>query len=75
MSYDHLAAGLKEVLLNDKSAFDADRLQKYTGENATKQSASFNVFFTILSEHFLHQVVKNYLSVRQYEDVSNRIKT
>lgn len=31
MTYDHLAAGLKEVLQNDKSAFDADRLQKYTG--------------------------------------------
>ncbi|KAG8384288.1 hypothetical protein BUALT_Bualt04G0102800 [Buddleja alternifolia] len=31
MSYDHLAAGLKEALQNDKSAFDADRLQKYTG--------------------------------------------
>lgn len=31
MHYDHLAAGLKEALENDKSAFDADRLQKYTG--------------------------------------------
>lgn len=31
MSYDHLATGLKEALQNDKSAFDADRLQKYTG--------------------------------------------
>ncbi|KAL0377891.1 UNVERIFIED_CONTAM: Queuosine salvage protein [Sesamum radiatum] len=31
MTYDHLAAGLKEALQNDKSAFDADRLQKYTG--------------------------------------------
>ncbi|KAL8476956.1 hypothetical protein ACS0TY_029306 [Phlomoides rotata] len=36
MSYDHLAAGLKEVLLNDKSAFDADRLQKYTGPELRK---------------------------------------
>lgn len=31
LSYDHLAAGLKAALENDKSAFDADRLQKYTG--------------------------------------------
>lgn len=26
-----MALGLKDALLNDKSAFDADRLQKYTG--------------------------------------------
>ncbi|KAK7406463.1 hypothetical protein VNO78_08089 [Psophocarpus tetragonolobus] len=31
LSYDHLASGLKAALQNDKSAFDADRLQKYTG--------------------------------------------
>lgn len=31
LNYDHLASGLKDALLNDKSAFDADRLQKYTG--------------------------------------------
>lgn len=31
MSYDHLASGLKVTLESDKSAFDADRLQKYTG--------------------------------------------
>ncbi|KAF7809915.1 queuosine salvage protein-like [Senna tora] len=31
LSYDHLASGLKKALQNDKSAFDADRLQKYTG--------------------------------------------
>ncbi|EPS61718.1 hypothetical protein M569_13076 [Genlisea aurea] len=31
LSYEHLAKGLKETLLSDKSAFDADRLQKYTG--------------------------------------------
>nr|GMC62726.1 UPF0553 protein-like [Ipomoea batatas] len=31
LSYDHLASGLKEALENDKSAFDAERLQKYTG--------------------------------------------
>ncbi|KAL3833263.1 hypothetical protein ACJIZ3_007999 [Penstemon smallii] len=36
MSYDHLAAGLKEALLIDKSAFDADRLQKYTGPDLRK---------------------------------------
>lgn len=33
LSYDHLAMGLKEALQNDKSAFDADRLQKYNGMN------------------------------------------
>ncbi|KAK9285492.1 hypothetical protein L1049_024686 [Liquidambar formosana] len=31
LSYDHLASGLKAALQNDKSVFDADRLQKYTG--------------------------------------------
>lgn len=31
LSYDHLALGLKRALEHDKSAFDADRLQKYTG--------------------------------------------
>ncbi|POO00731.1 putative Queuosine, Q, salvage protein family [Trema orientale] len=31
LNYDNLALGLKEALQNDKSAFDADRLQKYTG--------------------------------------------
>lgn len=31
LSYDHLASGLKEALQKDKSAFNADRLQKYTG--------------------------------------------
>ncbi|XP_030539016.1 queuosine salvage protein-like [Rhodamnia argentea] len=31
LSYDHLALGLKEALEKDESAFDADRLQKYTG--------------------------------------------
>ncbi|KAJ8765771.1 hypothetical protein K2173_014893 [Erythroxylum novogranatense] len=31
LSYDHLASGLKAALKNDKSVFDADRLQKFTG--------------------------------------------
>ncbi|KAA8531586.1 hypothetical protein F0562_006295 [Nyssa sinensis] len=31
LSYDCLALGLKAALENDKSVFDADRLQKYTG--------------------------------------------
>ncbi|KAL6277542.1 UPF0553 protein-like [Prunus yedoensis var. nudiflora] len=31
LNYDNLAAGLKAALQNDKSVFDADRLQKYTG--------------------------------------------
>lgn len=31
LDYDHLALGLKEALEKDKSAFDADRLQKFTG--------------------------------------------
>lgn len=33
LSYDHLASGLKSALQKDKSAFDADRLQKYTGNS------------------------------------------
>lgn len=35
LTYDHLAAGLKAALENDKSAFDADRLLKYTGNLAS----------------------------------------
>ncbi|XP_065876750.1 uncharacterized protein [Euphorbia lathyris] len=31
LSYDDLASGLRAALQNDKSVFDADRLQKYTG--------------------------------------------
>ncbi|CAI8588966.1 unnamed protein product [Vicia faba] len=31
LNYDDLASGLKASLQKDKSAFDADRLQKYTG--------------------------------------------
>lgn len=31
LSYDNLASGLKAALENDKSVFDADRLQKITG--------------------------------------------
>ncbi|KAK9670276.1 hypothetical protein RND81_13G190900 [Saponaria officinalis] len=31
LNYDHLALGLKRALEHDKSALDADRLQKYTG--------------------------------------------
>lgn len=36
LSYDHLAAGLKEALQNDKSALDADRLQNYNGPELRK---------------------------------------
>ncbi|KAK4367824.1 hypothetical protein RND71_011616 [Anisodus tanguticus] len=36
MSYDHLASGLKVTLESDKFAFDADRLQKYTGPQLRK---------------------------------------
>ncbi|KAK1359924.1 Queuosine salvage protein [Heracleum sosnowskyi] len=36
LTYDHLAAGLKAALQNDKSAFDADRLQSYTGPELRK---------------------------------------
>ncbi|KAL9327600.1 hypothetical protein ACSQ67_002603 [Phaseolus vulgaris] len=32
LNYDDLASGLKAALQNDNSAFDADRLQKYTEE-------------------------------------------
>lgn len=35
LTYDHLAAGLKDALQKDKSAFDADRLQSYTGNLAS----------------------------------------
>ncbi|XP_076924313.1 uncharacterized protein LOC143586721, partial [Bidens hawaiensis] len=31
LNYDNLASGLKQALENDKTVFDADRLQKYTG--------------------------------------------
>ncbi|KAJ6916428.1 hypothetical protein NC652_018971 [Populus alba x Populus x berolinensis] len=31
LNYDDLASGLKEALENDKSVFDADHLQKFTG--------------------------------------------
>jgi hypothetical protein len=31
LNYDDLASGLKEALENDKSVFDADHLQKITG--------------------------------------------
>ncbi|XP_078436935.1 uncharacterized protein LOC144707605 [Wolffia australiana] len=30
LNYDHLALGLRNALLRDRSAFDADRLQRYT---------------------------------------------
>lgn len=36
LNYDDLASGLKESLQNDKSVFDADRLQKYTGPELRK---------------------------------------
>ncbi|KAL8099265.1 uncharacterized protein LOC141685505 [Apium graveolens] len=36
LTYDHLAAGLKAALQKDKSAFDADRLQSYTGLDLRK---------------------------------------
>ncbi|XXG63907.1 hypothetical protein AAC387_Pa05g1993 [Persea americana] len=36
LNYDDLALGLKVALQNDKSAFDADRLQSYTGPQLRK---------------------------------------
>ncbi|XP_058080818.1 uncharacterized protein LOC131228985 [Magnolia sinica] len=36
LKYDNLASGLKAALENDKSAFDADRLQSYTGPQLRK---------------------------------------
>ncbi|XP_047311506.1 queuosine salvage protein-like [Impatiens glandulifera] len=36
LDYDHLASGLKAALIADKSAFDADRLKKYTGPELRK---------------------------------------
>ena len=51
LNYDHLALGLREALQNDKSALDADRLQKYTGILAY----SFNCQALIVHlEMFLH---------------------
>lgn len=52
MTYDHLAAGLKEALQNDKSAFDADRLQKYTGKNFILCNRFFDTF--ILPNYLNH---------------------
>ncbi|XP_022751217.1 queuosine salvage protein-like isoform X4 [Durio zibethinus] len=45
LNYDHLAKGLKEALLNDNSAFDADRLQKYTGFRDHSVYKGHQVFF------------------------------
>ncbi|CAI0406329.1 unnamed protein product [Linum tenue] len=36
LNYDDLASGLKAALENDKSVFDADRLQKYNGPELRK---------------------------------------
>ncbi|CAN1191272.1 Queuosine salvage protein [Linum perenne] len=36
LNYDDLASGLKAALEHDKSVFDADRLQKYTGPELRK---------------------------------------
>ncbi|KAF5752841.1 UPF0553 protein [Tripterygium wilfordii] len=36
LNYDNLALGLKEALEKDKSVFDADQLQKYTGPQLRK---------------------------------------
>ncbi|KAJ6803144.1 UPF0553 protein-like isoform X1 [Iris pallida] len=36
LDYDHLASSLKAALENDQSAFDADRLQNYTGPELRK---------------------------------------
>lgn len=53
LSYDHLAAGLKEALQNDKSAFDSDRLQKYTGTKFTIGITSLNVLFCLIIIKYL----------------------
>ena len=45
LNYDDLASGLKAALENDKSVFDADQLQKYTG---TDTILSFMWFFCSL---------------------------
>ncbi|KAF7135623.1 hypothetical protein RHSIM_Rhsim08G0136300 [Rhododendron simsii] len=37
LDYDGLASGLKEALQNDKSVFDADRLQKYIGHHVVSR--------------------------------------
>lgn len=53
LNYDHLAKGLKEALLNDNSAFDADRLQKYTGNSYSSWASDFLVSLkkSLLSKH------------------------
>lgn len=53
MTYDHLAAGLKEALQNDKSAFDADRLQKYTGTIVILGILSFKIRLCLIFEIYV----------------------
>lgn len=48
MSYDHLASGLKVTLESDKSAFDADRLQKYTGKQVSLRLCLLDFFLLCL---------------------------
>lgn len=67
MNYDHLAAGLKEALENDKSAFDADRLQKYTG---TKSMIGIG-YSIILPDYLKIYFTKGLLSVKTF---AKRIK-
>ncbi|CAN0921938.1 Queuosine salvage protein, partial [Linum grandiflorum] len=45
LNYDDLASGLKAALEQDKSVFDADRLQKYTGFRDHSVYKGHQVFF------------------------------
>lgn len=54
MSYDHLASGLKVTLESDKSAFDADRLQKYTGKQVSLRLCLLGSFL-LCQPHPLHE--------------------
>lgn len=56
MTYDHLAAGLKEALQNDKSAFDADRLQKYTGTIVILGILSFKIRLCLIFEIYVIKI-------------------
>lgn len=56
LSYDHLASGLKAALEDDKSAFDADRLQKYTGNVILKTLVLLDYFYSTNSQVSNHSV-------------------
>lgn len=65
MSYDHLASGLKATLESDKSAFDADRLQKYTGKQVSLALCLPEIRLNFRSKEYLEMgVLVNFSSLR-----------